>query len=341
MTHNFGNGINLTPLREFTREETGLTPESSKGPGAGVCRIGTRGSDLALWQAHTIEAMLRELGVATEITIITTKGDAIDNVPFSKLEGKGFFTKELEDAQLGGRVDLAVHSLKDLGTEMPAGLQLVAMVGREDPREMLLARPEAVDMARQEAGDVLPLVTGATLGTSAARRQAQVHSLRPDLEIKDLRGNVPTRVNRLREGRYDAILLARAGLVRLDLPLHDLWAMPLEVADFVPAPAQGMLGIQCRRDDPWADVLAKLHSADAAPGVAAERDLLARLDGGCHLPFGVNVQPDGNQWRLEAFLAAHPEDPQPVRFTLSGRDPATLTAEAWERLRPHREAARP
>ena len=278
--------------------------------------------------------------MATEIVIITTKGDAIDNVPFAKLEGKGFFTKELEDAQLEGRVDFAVHSLKDLATEMPAGLQLVAMVGREDPREMLLAHPEAIDLARQEAGETLPLIAGATIGTSAARRQAQVHTLRPDLEIKDLRGNVPTRVNRLREGRYDAILLAHAGLLRLDLPLHDLWAMPLEVAGFVPAPAQGMLGIQCRRDDRWADVLATLHSADAARGVAAERELLERLDGGCHLPFGVNVQLDGPAWRLEAFLAARPDDPQPVRFGLEGSDPADLAAEAWERLRPHREAAR-
>jgi hydroxymethylbilane synthase len=317
-----------------------LTQASSNGPGADVCRIGTRGSDLALWQAHTIAGMLKDRGVATEIVIITTKGDAIDNVPFAKLEGKGFFTKELEDAQLEGRVDFAVHSLKDLATEMPAGLQLVAMVGREDPREMLLARPEAIDLARQEAGETLPLIAGATIGTSAARRQAQVHHLRPDLEIKDLRGNVPTRVNRLREERYDAILLARAGLVRLDLPLHDLWAMPLEVADFVPAPAQGMLGIQCRRDDRWADVLASLHSADAARGVAAERELLERLDGGCHLPFGVNVQAADGGWRLEAFLAAHPEDPEPVRFGLAGSDPAALAAQAWERLRPHREAAR-
>ena len=313
---------------------------SSNGPGAGVCRIGTRGSDLALWQAHTIARMMKDLGVETELTIITTKGDAIDNVPFAKLEGKGFFTKELEDAQLEGRVDFAVHSLKDLSTEMPAGLQLVAMVGREDPREMLLARPEAIDLERQEAGETLPLVAGATLGTSAARRQAQVLSLRPDLEIRDLRGNVPTRVNRLREGRYDAIMLARAGLVRLELDLHDLWAMPLEVGDFVPAPAQGMLGIQCRRDDPWARVLAKLHTADTARGVAAERLLLERLDGGCQLPFGVNIQPAGSRWRLEAFLAAHAQDTRPVRFTLEGDDPAALGEEAWQRLRPHREAAR-
>jgi hydroxymethylbilane synthase len=307
--------------------------------GSGVCRLGTRGSDLALWQAHTIEGMLKERGVETEITIITTRGDAIDNVPFSKLEGKGFFTKELEDAQLEGRVDFAVHSLKDLATEMPPGLQLVAMVGREDPREMLLARPESIDLERQARGEALPLVDGATIGTSAARRQAQVRGLRPDLEIKDLRGNVPTRVNRLREGRYDAILLAVAGLKRLELDLSDLWAMPLEVADFVPAPAQGMLGIQCRADDPWAEALGGLHTAESARGVAVERTLLERLDGGCQLPFGVNVQPAADGWKLEAFLAADADGSGALRFTLEGDDPVALGEEAWQRLRPHREAA--
>jgi hydroxymethylbilane synthase len=302
-----------------------------------TCRIGTRGSDLALWQAHTIEGLLADLGVKTEITIIKTRGDRIDNVPFSKLEGKGFFTKELEDAQLEGRVDMAVHSLKDLATSIPPGLELVAMVGREDPREMLLVRPDAVDPTREAAGDVLPLKEGAVIGTSAARRQAQVHVLRPDLEIKDLRGNVPTRVKRLREGLYDGILLARAGLVRLELDLDGLWTRALEVGDFVPAPAQGMLGIQCRRDDAWVGALAKLDSGVAGHGVAAERTLLQRLDGGCQLPFGVNVQKDGDGWRLETFLAASPTDPEPVRFTLTGDDPAALAEEAWERLRPHRE----
>ena len=281
--------------------------------------------------------MLEDLGVRSAITIIKTRGDRIDDVPFSKLEGKGFFTKELEDAQLEERVDMAVHSLKDLATSMPPGLELVALVGREDPRELLLARKEAIDPAREAAGDVLPLKDGAIIGTSAARRQAQVHILRPDLEIKDLRGNVPTRVNRLREGLYDAILLARAGLLRLELELDDLWTRPLEVGDYVPAPAQGMLGIQCRRDDKWGEVLARLDSGEAGHGVAAERTLLQRLDGGCQLPFGVNVQKDGEGWRLETFLASSPTDPEPVRFTLTGDDPAALADEAWERLRPHRE----
>ena len=302
-----------------------------------ICRIGTRGSDLALWQAHYIRDRLGELGVKTEITIIKTRGDRIDDVPFSKLEGKGFFTKELEDAQLEGRVDMAVHSLKDLATGQPPELELVAMVGREDPREMLLVRADAIDPAREAAGDVLPLRDGAILGTSAARRQAMVHSLRPDLKIKDLRGNVPTRVNRLREGLYDAILLAAAGLKRLELDISDLWTRPLEVDAFVPAPAQGMLGIQCRRDDAWAKVLKQLDSTEAARAVAVERTLLERLDGGCQLPFGVNMRADGDGWCLEAFLAAGPTDPAPLRFTLKGDDAVALGEEAWDRLGPHRE----
>jgi hydroxymethylbilane synthase len=304
-----------------------------------LCRIGTRGSDLALWQAHHIQDRLGELGVKTEITIIKTRGDRIDDVPFSKLEGKGFFTKELEDAQLENRVDMAVHSLKDLATGQPAALELIAMVGREDPREMLLAQPGAIDPAREAAGDVLPLKDGAVLGTSAARRQAQVLSLRPDLQIKDLRGNVPTRVNRLREGLYDAILLAAAGLKRLELDVSDVWTRPLAVDAFVPAPAQGMLGIQCRRGDAWAGVLKRLGSGDATRGVAVERDLLERLEGGCQLPFGINVRPDGEQWVLEAFLAKAADDTVPLRFTLAGPDPVALGEEAWGLLKPHREGA--
>jgi len=294
-----------------------------------VYKIGTRGSDLALWQANTISAQLRDLGVEPSITIIKTTGDKIDNVPFSKLEGKGFFTKELEEAQLDGRVDLAVHSLKDLSTTMPDGLVLAAMVGREDARETLLVRKESVDEERLAAGEILPLKTGAKIGTSAARRQAQVHCLRPDLEIADLRGNVPTRVNRLREDLYDGIILANAGLIRLELDLDDLFVKCLDVETFVPAPAQGMLGIQCRDDADWVRGIARLNCPDAAGAVAAERLLLNRLDGGCQLPFGVNIQPADGHWQLEAFFADSPEDSDPLRISLQGDNPDTLAEEAW------------
>ena len=271
--------------------------------------------------------------IQTEMVTIKTHGDRIDHVPFSQLEGKGFFTKELEDAQLDGRIDLAVHSLKDLATEMPAGLTLAAMVGREDPREVLLARNEAIDADRVRAGEILPLRDGVRIGTSAVRRQAQVHSLRPDLEIADLRGNVPTRVERLREGRYGAILLANAGLVRLDLTLDDLFVHPLDVGQFVPAPAQGMMGIQCRDEEPWRNTLARLHCPEDGQGVAAERQLLKRLEGGCQLPFGVNILKQESGWRLEAFLTSSPADESPRRLSLAGPDPSSLAEQAWQLLR--------
>lgn len=312
------------------------TPTSHDSVPATV-RIGTRGSDLALWQAHFIQGRLKELAIHTEITIIKTQGDRIDNVPFSQLEGKGFFTRELEEAQLDERVDLAVHSLKDLSTEMPGGLTLVAMVGREDPREALLANPDAVDQDRLAAGETLPLRSGATVGTSAARRQAQVLELRPDLKIADLRGNVPTRVNRLREGKYDAILLARAGLVRLDLPTDDLFVQPLPETEFIPAPAQGMLGIQCRDAEPWTTVLSRLDTPEAARAVAAERDLLERLEGGCQIPFGVNVNRAGAGWLLMAFLAPIEQGSrQPLRIRLEGDELEPLVEEAWQQLSRYR-----
>jgi hydroxymethylbilane synthase len=302
-----------------------------------VFRIGTRGSDLALWQAHTIEGQLQELGFRTEIEIIKTRGDRIDDIPFSELEGKNFFTKELEDAQLEGRVDLAVHSLKDLATDMPAGLVLAALVGREDPRDMLLVRPESVDEARQAAGETLPLKEGARVGTSAARRQAQLRHLRPDLEIADLRGNVPTRVNRLREGKYDAILLATAGVLRLELPLDDLYTKPLDPGEFVPAPAQGMLGIQCRDEAAWVADIARLDCPAEGRAVLAERALLQKLEGGCQLPFGINIRPADGGWRLEAFLADASDGAEPLRLTLDGADLDALTAEAWTRISAYRE----
>ena len=299
-----------------------------------ICRIGTRGSDLALWQAHTIQGQLKDLGVETHIEIIKTRGDRIDNIPFAELDGKNFFTKELEDAQLEGRVDFAVHSLKDLATEQPAGLTLTAMVGREDPRDVLLAHPDAIDQAKVDAGDVLPLKSGAKIGTSAARRQAQIRFLRDDLDIVDLRGNVPTRVNRLREGLYDGILLARAGLIRLELDLAGLYVKPLDADEFVPAPAQGMLGIQCRENDQWQETLTRLDCSEAGRAVAAERDLLKRLEGGCQLPFGINIQPTEGDWRLEVFLSGSREEA--LRVTLEGGDLDALVAECWEMISEYR-----
>ncbi|HRX50999.1 MAG TPA: hydroxymethylbilane synthase [Candidatus Krumholzibacteria bacterium] len=293
-------------------------------------RIGTRGSDLALWQAHHVRDLLQELGAEPELVIIETRGDRIDDVPFSKLEGKGFFTKELEDAQLDGRVDLAVHSMKDLSSEQPEGLTVCALIGREDPRELLLVRKESVDAARAE--QPIPLADGAKVGTSAARRQGQLKLLRPDLEIADLRGNVPTRIRKLREGQYDAILLAKAGVTRLGLDLSDLHVVELDVETFVPAPAQGMLALQCRDEEPLKSFLNRLETVEAAVPVKAERRLLEKLDGGCQLPFGVNIRRQGGGFRLAAYWSATPES-APLTFTLEGPDAGALADEAFARIR--------
>ncbi len=310
-----------------------MTNEQRPAPPSRPLRIGPRGSDLALWQAHHVQDLLRGMGAETELEIIQTRGDRIDDVPFSKLEGKGFFTKELEDAQLDGRVDLAVHSMKDLSSEMPPGLTTCALIGREDPRELLLIRPEAVDDDKLVNGDALPVRDGARVGTSAARRQAQVRELRPDLEIVDLRGNVPTRVRRLREGMYDAILLARAGCMRLELDLSDLHVEELDVEVFVPAPAQGMLAIQCRDDAELVAFLNGLETVEAARAVKGERRLLEKLEGGCQLPFGVNVRPHGDGFRLVCFWCSPEGCDDPLRFQLEGPDALALADEALAIIR--------
>ena len=306
--------------------------DSPHPPPSTPVRIGTRGSRLALWQAHHVRDLLRATGAEVEIVVIKTRGDRIQDVPLAAMDGKGFFTKELEDAQLAGEIDLAVHSMKDLSTEMPPGLALAAMIGRADPREALLIRPERVD-GNRPTDDPLPLPEGARVGTSAARRQAQLRDLRPDLEIADLRGNVPTRVDKLRQGQYDAILLARAGLTRLELDVDDLIVVDLPADRFVPAPAQGMLAIQCRDEAPWLQFLGRLHTAETARPVAAERRLLAALEGGCQLPFGVNVSPDGEGFRLVAFWRTPDSDGPALRLDLRGEDPEALADEVLRRIR--------
>ncbi len=308
-------------------------------------RIGTRGSDLALWQARNVRARLESLGLPAELEIIKTQGDRIDDVPFNKLEGKGFFTKELEDAQLEGRVDLAVHSMKDLSTEQPPGLTLVALIGREDPRELLIANPIAVDAGLEATGALLPLRAGSRVGSSAARRQAQLTEQRPDLAVLELRGNVPTRVEKLRRGDYDAIMLAAAGVKRLELDLQGLLSIPLAPERFVPAPAQGMLAIQCRQEPLLYERLRALHMAEPARSVEAERKLLALLDGGCQLPFGVHIRPEGGSFRLLLFYAPRwtslaesagtDAASNPLRMDLTGNDPDALVDQAYAAIKEH------
>ena len=246
-------------------------------------RIGTRGSDLALWQAHFVRRQLEEIGCEVSIQIIVTQGDRIQDLSFDKLEGKGFFTKEIEQALLNGEVDLAVHSHKDLETTQPAGLHIAAVSYREDASELLLMKREAFD-----ASQAWNLKANAVIGTSSARRKAQIIAQRPDLEIKELRGNVPTRIDKLRQGQYDAILLARAGVLRLELDLSDLETIVLDPTSFIPAPAQGVLGLQTRVDDVvTTEILQKLHHSDVATRIGLERSVLRQMDGGCQLPLGV------------------------------------------------------
>jgi hydroxymethylbilane synthase len=258
-------------------------------------KLGTRGSRLAQWQAEWVRGRLSARGVAAEIVVIETRGDAEVDRPLHELEGTGFFTKEIEDALLAGRIDVAVHSLKDLPTQLPVGLALGAVPARHDPREALVARDRGVTT-------LLELPQGARVGTSSLRRVTQVRYLRADLQVVPLRGNVPTRVRKVENGDgCDAALLALAGLERLGLGDR---AAPIDPLEVMPAPGQGALGLEIRADDgPTREALRPLTDPASAQAVAAERALLAALGGGCQAPvaawvnerrlFGRVTAPDG------------------------------------------------
>lgn len=245
--------------------------------------IGSRGSDLALWQANHVKAQLENIGCSVEIKIIITQGDAIQHLSFDKLEGKGFFTKEIEKELLEGTIDLAVHSHKDLETNPPKGLVIAAVSERENPADLLLVAKSAVDTSKE-----WNLKEGAIIGTSSARRKSQVMRFRNDVEIKDLRGNVPTRIDKLRKGDYDAILLAKAGVDRLKIDLSEFEVIVMDPTSFVPAPAQGVLGLQVREGDQATfDTIHKLNDANVAKRIGIERKVLNLMEGGCQLPLGV------------------------------------------------------
>lgn len=253
-----------------------------------VIRIGTRGSKLALWQAEHTQARLREIGVDSELVIIETKGDRIQDLSFDKIEGKGFFTKEIEEVLLRGDVDVAAHSMKDLPTSSPEGLTITALSYREDPTDWLLVRKEA-----QVAGQLFGLPQNAVVGTSSARRKAQMLGFRSDVEIRDLRGNVPTRIEKLRRDGYDAILLAAAGLQRLEMDLSEFEVVRFNPREFVPAPAQGVVAWQtCTDDLPTRRLFQKIHNADVAAVTNIERGVLSLMNGGCHMPLGVYCERD-------------------------------------------------
>ncbi|WP_343748732.1 hydroxymethylbilane synthase [Fluviicola sp.] len=252
-------------------------------------RIGSRGSDLALWQANHVKKQLEDLGAEVSITIIKTQGDQIQHLSFDKLEGKGFFTKEIEQALLDETIDLAVHSHKDLETSTPKGLIIAAVSERENPADVLLIHPDAVD-----SGSFWNLKKEAVVGTSSARRKAQLVAFRPDVAIKDLRGNVPTRLQKLVDGEYDAILLAKAGLDRLKLDLKGMHEEILDPEEFIPAPAQGVLALQIRENDnELFDFIQPMNHIDIQSQIALERTVLNRLQGGCQLPLGAYCPEEG------------------------------------------------
>jgi hydroxymethylbilane synthase len=302
-------------------------------------RLGTRGSDLALWQARHVAGRLAGRA-EVEIVVLQTQGDLIDDVPLTQVDGKAFFTAEIERALLDGQIDLAVHSHKDLPTESPPGLQVVAVTGRADAAELLLA----LDSGHDPAAPFLPLRRGARVGTSSPRRSEQLLTMRPDLRVEPLRGNVPTRVQRLREGKADAILLARAGVERLGLDLAGLHATRLEPEVLVPAPAQGALAVQIREGEAALAALLReaLHDEATQSAVAAERWLLAKAGGGCNLPLGAHVLSDEKGWRVIAFLGAdHPEDGDDARWIEArGATPLDAVYEAHRKLRLQRPTGR-
>jgi hydroxymethylbilane synthase len=243
-------------------------------------RIGSRGSQLALWQANHIAALLREQGHGVEIEIIKTTGDQLQEVTFAEVGSKGMFTKEIEEALADSRVDLAVHSLKDLPTELPEPFTLAATPARADARDAFVSIHHA---------SLAALPQGARVGTSSERRRAELKALRPDIEIIEFRGNVDTRLRKLAEGKADAILLAAAGLERLGKTdwLREL----LDPKDFCPAAGQGALAIEARKDDAATiDAIAFLDNPDTRFAVTAERTALAALGGGCQVPIGVHCR---------------------------------------------------
>ena len=278
--------------------------------------IGTRGSDLALWQANYTKNLLEEKGQEVEIKIISTAGDRSQqwDTSFEKMEGKGFFTKELEEELLNGSIDLAVHSHKDLPTNGPDGLMIAGVSRREDPSELLLIRKEAVDESLK-----YNLKKNARVGTSSSRRKSQLLAFRPDVEITDLRGNVPTRIKKLREGQYDAIMLAAAGVERLELDVDDLYVEKLNPEEFVPAPAQGVLAWQTREDDnELLEIIDQISDLDVLIKINIERQVLNMFDGGCQLPLGVYCdtdEEDEDRLRFKVWIShAEAWDKQPKQL---------------------------
>ena len=276
-------------------------------------RIGTRGSALALWQAEHVKGRLTAAGHVCELRVITTTGDRVLDRRLEAVGGKGAFLKEIEEAMLAGEIDIAVHSLKDVPTSLPAGLTLVSYLERADPRDALIS-----------AGDTTlqTLPAGARVGTTSLRRRAQLAALRSDLALVDLRGNVDTRIRKLREGQCDAVVLAMAGLERLGR--RDEVTQVLDPEDMLPAPGQGVIVVECREGDGSAEqALAPLNHTGTSHAATAERAFLAALGGGCNVPLGAYAEPDGGGLWLRTFVA-RPDGSALLRAERRGGEPEEL-----------------
>jgi hydroxymethylbilane synthase len=287
--------------------------------------LGSRGSPLALWQAHHVAGRLREAhaGLDVVVTIIRTEGDQKTDVPLAASGGKGVFVKEIEDALLVGTIDLAVHSLKDLPTDTPAGLVLAAIPQRYDPRDALVS-PKATNLAR--------LPQGAVVATGSPRRRAQLLAARPDLRFTLVRGNVDTRVRKLNEGLFDGLILAVAGLTRLAIDGAPWSPIPTTVC--LPAPGQGALAIETRKDDPATRRLVEaLDDPTVRAAVAAERAFLAALGAGCLAPAGALATVEGEAIAIEAMVGT-PDGRNVRRESLSGRtgEAASLGGQVARRI---------
>ena len=288
-------------------------------------RIATRQSLLALWQAEYVKARLEALhtDLSVELVTMVTKGDKILDTPLAKIGGKGLFVKELESAMLEGRADIAVHSMKDVPMEFPEGLGLAVICERENPTDAFVSNTFA-------HLDDLP--EGAVVGTSSLRREVQLRERRPDLIIKSLRGNVQTRLGKLDAGDYDAIILASAGLIRLELEERIRYRIPAE--ESLPAGGQGAVGIECRMDDEATRALiAPLNHSDTATRVLAERALNRRLEGGCQVPIGCYAELEGDQIWLRG-LVGRPDGTRVLRDEIRGAssDAESLGIQLAERL---------
>src|SRR5690606_31117761 len=275
-----------------------------------ILRIATRSSPLAVWQAEYVKQRLEGLhdGLSVELVLIKTQGDKILDTPLAKIGGKGLFVKELEQAMMAGEADIAVHSMKDVPMELPEGFDLPVICEREDPRDAFVSN-------HYDSLDALP--QGARVGTSSLRRSSQLKALRPDLDVLSLRGNVQTRLSKLDDGQFDAILLAAAGLKRLGMNERIRYELPPEVS--LPAVGQGAVGIECRADD--ADtkaLLAPLNDADTWDRVVAERAMNRRLEGGCQVPIAGYAELQGDELWLRALVAS--EDGREV-LRVEGRAP--------------------